>query len=271
MHKKKIILFRILTNGLSSQNFLGSFFLSFFIFLIPKKYKKKIALNVLSISPHYFIYHNQNSTSDLKREHQRNIICREDICNKLLKPHLNKNMNILDFGCGPGYLTMAASKHCKNILGIDISSGTIACAKILNLAKNCKYLSLTEKNQFYNKNKNIFDLIFSFAVFQHITNDAIKKNLKNFHKILKPDGTIICHIAIDSAKNAFFINKKSQKNIKDTLRKQYKLNTYFRKKEDIIKLIQNSGFKIISIKLIKDIAKINDDIAEQHLFHFIKQ
>jgi len=95
--------------------------------------------------------------------------------------------------------------------------------------------------------------------------------LKNFHKILKPDGTIICHIAIDSAKNAFFINKKSQKNIKDTLRKQYKLNTYFRKKEDIIKLIQNSGFKIISIKLIKDIAKINDDIAEQHLFHFIKQ
>ncbi len=82
--------------------------------------------------------------------------------NKIIKKYIKKN-NLLDVGCGNGYLTKSISKQFKKILAIDNSNSAIYQAK-RNYSGKVKFLN---KKLEKIKNKN-WDCITLIEVIEHL-------------------------------------------------------------------------------------------------------
>jgi len=102
-------------------------------------------------------------------------------CYQFLK---NKHkLEILEVGCGYGYLTYALNKAGHNTTGIDISKNAINYAK-LNFKKN--YILTDLKN--YNSKKK-FDLIIATELIEHLKDPC--EFISTCLKKLKPKGQIL--------------------------------------------------------------------------------
>ena len=120
----------------------------------------------------------------------------------LLKTFLKKDVSectMLEFGCGGGRLSVPFSKRFKLVYGYDISSEAIIIAN--KMAKN-----QDAENVVFYSGRNIFDppnvlsensidFIFTYIVFQHISNnDTIKATIVDFSKALVIDGIGRVHV-----------------------------------------------------------------------------
>ncbi len=96
--------------------------------------------------------------------------------------------NILDAGCGMGQWSLALSKVNASVNGVDISSSRLLIAKELMRKNNISNVNL----QFSSLESmpyadNTFDGIFCYSV---IMFTDIPKTLKEFYRVLKPNGKI---------------------------------------------------------------------------------
>src|ERR1700733_12785317 len=111
----------LLTNGRDNQAFIGAKWLVVLLRITPRLLKRKMALRILAISPHYFYrtsrpeYKNMPTSQFLEAEFERNRSSRERIVNQLLLPGLKPGYRVLDIGCGPGFLAKAVSRHVKMV------------------------------------------------------------------------------------------------------------------------------------------------------------
>lgn len=265
----------VLTSGFTEQNFLGNASIPFLLKICPKKHRRNLALRLLGISPHYFIYQWSTKYDQtlsrreiLELEYKRNLASRKEICEKLLRQHMRPHMTVLDFGCGPGYLAKEVSKYVKKVLAIDISCGVIACAKELNNDDNVQYLTSLRDSP-YLVDGACVDLVYSFAVVQHLSDELFEEMLKDIFYLVKPQGRVICHVAIDDGSQPGIEQKKSL-HIEKFIRDRYALRMVRRPVKNIIKKIMTAGFKDPSVLEIKQLAEIEDTIAKQHLFVFSK-
>ena len=96
-----------------------------------------------------------------------------------------KRLDILEVGCGYGYLSYAMSKLGHNVTGIDISKNAIKFAKS-NFGGN--YIADSLEN-FNSKNNQKFDLIVATEVIEHLTNPTEFMSIGL--KLLKNEGKII--------------------------------------------------------------------------------
>jgi hypothetical protein len=109
MNKFQRSIVSILTRGPSSQNFIGAAWLTFLLKASPKSKQRRLALRILALSPHYFYRHlnpqyaNLPYQEFLEAEFDRNTTGRRKICDLILKPYLNKDYVVMDYGCGPGF------------------------------------------------------------------------------------------------------------------------------------------------------------------------
>ena len=80
---------------------------------------------------------------------------------------LKKDLNILDVGCGNGYLLKKLKNlGFKNLYGIDISKKNIESAK--DKGVKCIYGDVSKKVPF---NDNFFDIVIAVAVLEHLLDD----------------------------------------------------------------------------------------------------
>ena len=111
------------------------------------------------------------------------------IINILKKQKIQKNVQILDLGCGGGLLTVEiAKKGFKNIKGVDLSPNSIKEA-----IKNSKKLLLDVEFKVGNAyeipfKENSFDIVIVADVLEHL-ND-LKSAMKEINRILKKGGLI---------------------------------------------------------------------------------
>ncbi|MCS7053689.1 MAG: class I SAM-dependent methyltransferase [Ignavibacterium sp.] len=81
----------------------------------------------------------------------------------------DKSSNILELGCGPGYLiNYLSSKGFNKIKGIDISKEQIQIAK----AANYDVMEI-DVFEFFKNNNEKYDLIFAFDFLEHFTKDEL--------------------------------------------------------------------------------------------------
>lgn len=194
--------------------------------------------------------------------------------------HINKNSNIIDFGCGPGLYAYELGKLGHHILGIDFNIESINYAKQNNTIKDlvaykygnylkenihgkystalmiyCDFGALIpiEQTILLEKIKNVLtdDGVFIFDVFgKGIIND--KKEIKNWHI---SDGNDfwddkpyflmeeIKHFTKENAIGTryYLINQENKKI------KEYILWDQYYTKDSIKKLMENNGFAILEI------------------------
>ena len=114
------------------------------------------------------------------------LIAKDNLLKNKLEPF--KNKKILEIGCGIGRITEFLADNFAEVFGIDISEEMIESGKKRLANKNNVRLAATDGLTFPFPD-SIFDLVFSFIVFQHMPDIAtIRKNVEEIARVLKSGG-----------------------------------------------------------------------------------
>lgn len=253
--------------GNEPQNFLGARWIPAFLQKVPEKSKRKWALRILNLSPHYFFdgdnpaYKNMKTDQYLETVFQLNAESRREIYQKVLDKHLEKDFTVLEYGCGPGFLAKAVSPFVEKIYACDISIGVITCARILNNADNIEYFTADDEGLAKIEDESL-DAVFSFAVVQHLTDEIFELVLENCRRKLKTGGKILFHIQLDDEIWKPEEEWKSDTSLKGKLKYKYGLHCFGRTKEKHEEIISKHGFSIKEFESLKYLGNPNSSDAD---------
>jgi glycosyltransferase involved in cell wall biosynthesis/ubiquinone/menaquinone biosynthesis C-methylase UbiE len=100
----------------------------------------------------------------------------------------------LDFGCGPGRITQALAEHFQEVHGVDIAPSMIAKANELNrYGHRCVY-HLNEQAHLHLFDANMFDIVYSWLVLQHMPTQLAIGYITEFVRVTKPGGVIVFQV-----------------------------------------------------------------------------
>lgn len=106
----------------------------------------------------------------------------------------NKSDSVLEIGCGYGQWMVPVSRLVKSVMGVDIhpileqkARETFAAHNI----KNCRYVMGDGKRLPFLM--NVFDVVYSISVFQHIPRAIVVMYLYEAKRVLKESGRYLFH------------------------------------------------------------------------------
>ena len=136
-----------------------------------------------------------------------------------------KNLYVLDAGCGSGYGTYYLAKSgVQNIVGIDKSAIAINNAKKYYKRENLEYKVMDVCNLRF-KN-NIFDVIISFDVLEHLDSADQEKFLSEINRVIKSNGTLYVgspNKALGQGNNSHYLKELNKVEFGQTLKKYFKI------------------------------------------------
>jgi SAM-dependent methyltransferase len=240
-----------------SQNFLGARWIERLVDSAPCGHRERVALWLLSLSPHYFY------DRDIRSEAERNRRSRQALADALVAPYVNKSSRVLDYGCGPGYMAYAVGQIVDHVYAVDISRGVLACARVLNGRSNVTFLRPAE---IHHKQERV-DLAYSFAVVQHLRTEIVSEMLDAIAGRLRPDGVLLLHFALPSqggwrTEDEWFADRS----VRGRAKLRYGLNCFGRSADEMSALVSSSGFTDVVVRSLSGVINIpgGDDIARQH-------
>jgi 2-polyprenyl-3-methyl-5-hydroxy-6-metoxy-1,4-benzoquinol methylase len=260
---------QLLIAGSKGHAFLDHAWLPWLFRITPRRLKTPLALRLLSFSPHYFIYQWTDRypaalphAEVLRQEFERNAASRRQLCERLVSRFVRSDMAVLDFGCGPGYLAREVSAHAGRVVATDISRGVIACAEHLNPAPNLKYVANGPSDLARVEDGSI-DLVYSFAVFQHLLKEQTRCLFQEFARVLKPRGMGVIHTIIRSPDDDL-----EMRTGRGWVEERVKLRMVYFTEREIEALLHEAGFSHVEIARVATICEIEDDIGNEHLVKF---
>jgi ubiquinone/menaquinone biosynthesis C-methylase UbiE len=145
----------------------------------------------------------------------------------------------LDFGCGVGRLTQALCQYFDKVYGIDIAPSMIDLARKYNRYRaKCEYF-LNETDDLKIFPDNSFSFIYTKLTLQHIEPKHSKKYIKEFLRILAPNGLLIFQLP----SHHIPLYKMFQRLFEFT----FKIEMYGIRKYDVVKLLKRNNVKILDI------------------------
>ena len=113
----------------------------------------------------------------------------------ILDRYVNKDMTVLDAGCGSGFFSnYFISKGCK-VYSLDYSEKALEIARKITQNKSFEYLNRDLLDESLGLEfKNTFDLIFTDGLFEHFSQEEQEKIMKTFITIKKKKGLIITFV-----------------------------------------------------------------------------
>ena len=182
--------------GEGSQTFLDAKLIRFLIRNTPKNYKKTVALNVLALSPHYFLGEKEKRKKTfLIREYKRNLLSRQLLYKYVVSNYITPETVVMDYGCGPGFLAKIVASKCRKLYALDISDGVLLCADTINHGDNLNYLNVL-KNRAESIPDASIDLIYTFAVLQHVSGKLVDDIFNLFYKKLREGGKALIQVQL---------------------------------------------------------------------------
>lgn len=262
---------QLLIAGSKRHAFLDRPWVGALLRLAPRSRRRSFAIRLLALSPHYFIYQWNNRyeralTRDeiLRREVERVAVSRKGICDRLLKPHLRPDMAVLDLGTGPGFLARELSGHVAQVIGCDVSRGVIACARWVNPAPNLTYVANPAESLVPLADASL-DLVVSFAVLQHLTPEQSRALLGEIGRVLKPGGLALCHVIEedpDEPRQWVVLPPRGWRE------RRTRPRMVFIRAPELTRELTRAGFADVSVRPIREIAVVDDDIQGDHLASF---
>ena len=259
------------TLGREPQTFLGARWVEWILTRVPENKKRDWALRLLSLSPHYFLDADApenralGRTDYLEKAFRIYSDSRVKIYDQILKGRLTSDNEVLDFGCGPGFLAKTVASHVRKIYACDISTGALACARVLNSAPNLEYVSADASGLVVIPDASL-DAIFSFAVIQHVSDDIYEIVLENCRRKLKPGGRLILHIQLMGGGWKTEEDWKRDASLKGKIKFKYGLHCFARPESRHKELVKQAGFENVNIENVADLVEEHfDDVCSQHL------
>lgn len=228
--------------------------------LVPRIVRKRTAERMLSLSPHYFYgKHIWLSRKEIEDEVRRNDESRRKIMDDVLAPYLRHEMTVLDYGCGPGFLSKHVGQRVARVYAVDISDGVLECAKEINSGSG----SIEYGNIRTGVPGTKCQLAYSFAVFQHLTRDVAKCAAEYIYQSLESGGIAVVHVVLDTAEGWKPEGEAIDFALK--MKRIYGLNCFSRKAEELVNLFASCGFSNIEIIPVCEVSDVSDDIQRQHI------
>ncbi|MBD3170724.1 MAG: methyltransferase domain-containing protein [candidate division Zixibacteria bacterium] len=137
---------------------------------------------------------------------------------------LSINSSILDVGCGVGRLAtglIEALGTVRKYRGIDVMPGYVQWCRmyISSQHPSFQFMHLNMANDRYNPGGMVidenfkfpfdddeFDLIYLYSVFSHMDKEDVRNYLRDFYRILKPDGKIFFTTFVEENVPDFTVN-----------------------------------------------------------------
>ncbi len=257
-----------LTLGSGSQNFLGARWVEPFLGKVSEAKKRIWALRILSLSPHYFLdpdnpkYKEMSSTEYLEQMFRESVDSRKDIFENLIRPQIRTSDAVMEYGCGPGFLAKETAGYAAKVFGCDISSGVLACARILNSAPNLTFVLANDEGLGEVDDESL-DAIYSVAVIQHLSNEIFEIVLKNCEAKLKKGGKLILHIQLNDDDWKTEEEWKNDSSFRGKLKLKYGLHCFGRTEQEHTESVEKFGFKVVSITPLPVVA--GDEVSAQAL------
>lgn len=261
-----------LSLGRTPQSFLGAKWLRRILDRAPQDKKRVWALRLLSLSPHYFInpddpkFKGLRGDQYLEKAFKVGVESRQLIYDRVVKPHANPEDIVMDYGCGPGFLSGSIAPHVKHVYGCDISDGALACARVLNGAPNLEYIVANDEGLNRIPDGGV-DLVVSFAVVQHLTGEVLDHVIGVWQRKLKRGGKLLLHIQLVDDIWKTEDEWKTDRSIKGRVKFRYGLHCFGRTEETYRQAVESHGFGDINTMPIADLVPSSDfdDIGSQHL------
>lgn len=112
------------------------------------------------------------------------------ILEKLVKHDLmNSSTQVLDVGCGAGFLSNELALHHLNVTGVDLSEDSIKVAQKFDTTKKVKYMAADAYSLPFADHS--FDVLTAMDFLEHVEQPA--KVIQEFSRVLKPGGVFIFH------------------------------------------------------------------------------
>jgi SAM-dependent methyltransferase len=179
----------------------------------------------------------------------------------VLKDRLSSSDTVIDYGCGPGFLAKIVSENVAKVFALDISPGALACAQVLNPSPNLAYVLADESGLCSIENDSV-DVVFSYAVIQHLSDATYNKMLDNCWSKLRPGGRILLHIQLIDPLWKTEDEWRADKSLQGRLKFKYGLHCFGRTIEDHVRLVRNHGFIDVYTKPLTELV---DDEAGSEL------
>jgi 2-polyprenyl-3-methyl-5-hydroxy-6-metoxy-1,4-benzoquinol methylase len=262
---------RLLVASSKDHAFLDRAWISWLFRFTPRRLRRPLALRLLSLSPHYWVYQWTNYYAAglprgeiLRREYERNSASRKEICDKLLSWFLRPEMTVLDFGCGPGFLARWVSPLVAQVIATDVSRGVLACAGQINPADNLRYVR-NGLSDLAGVGDCSVDFVYSFAVFQHLLKGHSLAFLREFARVLKPGGTGAIHSILKEPEAA---PRYPDPGSAGWIARRVNLRMVYFSAAEMAALLAQAGLADVQIVRVDTLAAINDDIGQEHLVTF---
>lgn len=256
---------RLLIASSKDHAFLDRGWLPWVMKCSPRRLRKGLALRLLSLSPHYWMHQwldcyplELSRRQVLQKEYERNLLSRRELCDKLLRRYLRPHMAVLDFGCGPGFLAKAVSGHVQHVLAVDVSRGVLACAGILNGEDNIRYL-VNAANDLAAVADASVDLVYSFAVIQHLRKEQTAAFFREFARVLRPGGQGMIHFILGQS-------AVHEHEGWEVGRVEVRMASF--SESEITGLLQQAGFRDVRVVPVASLCAIDDNIGAEHLVQF---
>jgi SAM-dependent methyltransferase len=262
-----------MANSGGSQVFLGAPWVPLTIKMAPDAWKERIALMWLALSPHYFFRmvanNNLGHLAFLRSEWERNMRSRQLLVDHIVRPHLSPDFTVLDYGCGPGFLAATTSTYARRVIACDVSKGVLECARTLSGRPNLEYLAVLPTGRLDIEDRSV-DLVYSFAVFQHIEDTVLQKILDELGRVMKNGAQALCHVVLIGESGWRTEDDwREDRSLAGRAKWVAGLHCFARGPEGIRAMVETAGFCEIALDPIR-VPELNDDIAHQHLLRFKK-
>lgn len=103
--------------------------------------------------------------------------------------HLHQAREVLDFGCGPGFLIPYLLAFGPRVAGCEMSAETakLANSRLRDLAN---FEGVFDAGALISA-KRSFDIVTCIEVLEHLRDDALDATLETIHALVKPNGLLI--------------------------------------------------------------------------------
>lgn len=190
-----------LARGRRPQAFLDAWWIALALRAVTGERRAAVARRLLALSPHYLLGHVPWRTSDatLVEAFAAMQASRQRLFERVFAPDVPAEATFLDYGCGPGCFAVAAARHARQVVAADVSSGVLACARVLSVAPNLTYVAVPAGLDALPDAS--VDVVGSLAVLQHLATDAVERSLRDWRRLLVPGGRVVAHVVLDTARD----------------------------------------------------------------------
>lgn len=251
--------------GKDTQTFLDAKWIKALLKSTPKKYKKTVALNILALSPHYFLHSKElDRKSFLLTEYKRLVASRRLLFKHLISKYVSPQSVVMDYGCGPGFLARPVAERTNKVYAVDISDGVLLCGDTINHRDNLHYLNVF-KNQTDTIPDNSVDLIYSFAVLQHVSEKLVDDIFSLFYKKLKENGKLLLQVQLQTHNWKTEKDWKDDNSVSGKLKYEYGLHCFSNTVSFYEEKMEKNGLKFQALIELSDLLPAFDDICNQQL------